>query len=289
MSKRKNNNGDLPFAGASFPEEHGYQGAGSYPFVQWVNGNRAFARLHPVLGSGGWAMPAANVLGELEWDRGELPHKNGRATDAYLAESLHVVLLAEKFRWFKVVNGRTRWLVEYEDGARGKYQVLVVVREAGEAQTTPWMLTATGLAGKALYQAFKAYRSKVLPAASSMAKKHLPLYSFWLEIAAGEPRQVGAKPNVSTITPPVLVTPDLSDPDALREYLVGSYAGQEALDRASAWFDEAQGWAKAKFRTADGRPVSEHGEILEDDEDVYGPPLDDEMPPGLIEADDAPF
>lgn len=288
MSRPKRQNGDLPFAGANFPEGHGYQGNG-YPWLQWVNGNRAFARLHPVLGSGGWAMPAANVLGGLEWDRSELPHKNGQTTDAYLADTLHVALLAEKFRWFKRTGGRIVWLPQYEDGARGKYQVLVMVREAGDAQSTPWMLTATGLAGKALYQAFKAYRSKVLPAASSMAKKHLPLYSFWLEIVAGEPRQVGVEPNVSTITPPVLVVPDLSDSEVLREYLVGSYVGQETLDRASAWFDEAQRWAEAKFRTADGRAVSEHGEILEDDEDAYGPPLDDEVPPGLMGVDDVPF
>jgi len=287
MTKQKNNDGDLPFADAQFPEEHGYQGTGSYPFIQWVNGNRAFTRLHPVLGSGGWAMPTANVLGELEWDRGELPHKNGDTTDAYLADNLHVAALAEKFRWFKVMGGRTVWLAEYEEGARGKYQVLVIVREASDAQTTPWMLTATGMAGKALYEAFRGYRSKILPAASSMAKKHLPLYSFWLKLAAGEPRQVGVEPNVSTITPPVLLVPELNDAAALRQYLVSTYVGQEILDKGSTWFDAAQQWAKAKFRTADGRAVSEHGEIL-DDGGEYGPPVDEE-PAGLIEADEIPF
>lgn len=281
---KKSQGGGLPFAGAEFPEEHGYTGSGSFPFIQWVNGNRAFSRLHHVLGSGGWAMPVSNVLGELDWERGDLPHKNGDTTDAYLAGSLHVALLAEKFRWFKVVGGRTVWLTDYEDGARGKYQVLAMVREAEEAQTTPWMLTATGMAGKALYEIFKTYRSKILPAASTLAQKHMPLYAFWIEIAAGDPRTVGVEPNVSTITPPTLVVPELNDADTLRQYLIDSFVGQDALNRGTSWFDEAQRWAKAKFRTADGRDVDENGEILDDDD----PPQDDE-PPGFMEAEDVPF
>lgn len=278
------------FADAQFPEEHGHTGLSSFPFIQWVNGNKAFKKLHPVLGSGGWAMPTANVLGELDWERGELPHKTGETTEVYFADSLRFALLAEKFRWFTRVGGRLVWLTGYEVGARGKYQVAVMVKGAEAVQSTPWMLTATGMSGKALYEAVKAYRNKILPAASSIAKRAMPLYSFWLEVNAGEPRQVGVEPNTSIITPPSLVLPDnLSDRKTLRQYLIEAYVGQGLLSKAGGWFDEAQRWAKAKFRLADGRGVTEHGEILDDGLGAYTGPPPPEEPPGMMEAEDIPF
>jgi hypothetical protein len=151
------------------------------------------------------------------------------------------------------------------------------------------MLTATGMSGKALYEAIKTYRNKILPAASSITKRAMPLYSFWLEVNAGDPRQVGVEPNTSMITPPSLVLPDnLSDRTALRAYLTESYIGQDLLSKAAKWFDPAQQWSKAKFRLADGRGVTQHGEIMEDGLGEYtGPPL--EEPPGMMEAEDIPF
>lgn len=236
------------FNNVQFPEDQAYQGESSFPFIQWVNGQKVFAKINPVLGNGGWAMQETNVLGELPWVKGDLPHKNGDSTPCYFANKLSFALLAEKFRWFVVdpQSGQTVFIDKYEPGARGKYQVLVAVKEAGDLQGEPWMLTLKGMAAKHLYDVFKMYRSKLLPFAAMIAKKRLPLYAFWCEVGAGEPLTVGTAPNTSIITPPVMKMPELGNRDAVTKFLIERFVGQQAIDLFSAWWPVAQDWAKDK-------------------------------------------
>jgi len=250
------------FDNVQFPDEQAYQGESTFPFIQWVNGQKAFAKLNPVLGSGGWAMQETNVLGELTWSKGDLPHKNGDTTPCYFASKLNFALLAEKFRWFKVdpQSGQTVFIEKYESGARGKYQVLVAVKEAGDLQSEPWMLTLKGMAAKHLYDVFKMYRGKLLPFAATIAKKRLPLYAFWCEVGAGAPVTVGTAPNTSVITPPVMQMPELSNRDAVTKFLVEHFVGQAGIDLFSAWWPIAQDWAKDK-----PKEVTEFGDVSFDE------------------------
>jgi len=250
------------FEDVEFPEEQGYQSDTTFPFIQWVNGQKAFARLHPVLGTGGWAMQETNVLGELGWDRGDLPHKNGDTTPCYFAQTLNFALIAEKFRWFltNAQTGQTEYLEKYQPGARGKYQVLVAVKEAGDLQGEPWMLTVKGMTAKYLYDAFKMYRSKLLPFAATLSKKRLPLYAFWCAISAGAPITVGTAPNTSVITPPAMIVPEMSNKEAVTGFLVEQFVGQDNITRFSMWWTLAQDWAKDKPKTETAEAPAEQSD-----------------------------
>jgi hypothetical protein len=177
------------------PEEHIRRA--TYPFVQWLNSQPALKQIHPVLAAGGFMLPTDQVGPLPKIQPVDVPHRNGSSTEAYLIPELGFAVLATRFTWFKRAAGQTVYLGEYEEGARGKLQVLALVK--GVAETEPVMLTLSGYASKSFLAALKAFRKEVLGAAKSVAGKPYPDYAFWLRVRAGSPVEVGSGSATSTV------------------------------------------------------------------------------------------
>ena len=262
---------------ANVPEGHEHQSRVSWSFFQWVNGKGELA--HPVLGKGGFAVPLDQTILELDgvgkWLHGIRPHSDGTETECYFASYLHLAVLATRRFWF---DPKDRWArpCDYFQGARGKFQSVVYVRQM-EGLERPMMLTCTGTAAKFMRNAFETYWNKVLPRAARLAKRKLPSYMFWIRIAPSEPMQPN-KNYPTTVTPPQFVGPNLKDQAEIEKFLDGNYVGDEMLAKCIEVYDEAREWASqlpGQFRK---EQVRETG---------YSP---DEPPPDYVEEEkDIPF
>ncbi len=127
------------------------------PFIQWVNGG---GDLEPRHGGGGFGMPLdqAAILGaNIPGDARAMHHKGGNKTEMIFAPVLDVAVLATRFAW--VLNKRR--ISDYEKGARGKLQVLALVRDADGHAVGPVLLTFRGYASKYFGAATKAHREAV--------------------------------------------------------------------------------------------------------------------------------
>lgn len=240
---------------------------------QWWNGQKAFGRVHPVLGAGGWAMPAEQLMYVTDqvpqgWTPGELPHKDGNSTPAFLTPEIAVAIIASRFSW--VMRGARGPVVvpEYVDGAKGKVQALVAVR--GLASATPVMITASGMSGRAFGQVLRAFRQQILAPATALAKRPFPLYAFWMPVRAGAAMNVGQTGKQSPITPPVPAWDQeaLMDADKRREILRSLFVGQAVIDLCAGAWQDAQDWAEAVKQQ---QPAEPNGQ----DEQELPPPDDD--------------
>ena len=265
-----------------------------YPFIQWITGQPALKRLHPVLGSGGFGMPveqfvAASADGAIPdfFTSGPIQHKSGNETDAYLTDQLSVAVLAYRFAWAtRTAGGQPQISAEYTKGARGKLQVLVLVK--GFDTLSPVMLTFSGEGSRRFYEMLKAFRQSVITQASAIRKqkdksfKGFPLYTFWMLVKAGARVEVGQPGATSFITPPVAAwdSEGLKDTAKRADILRGLFVGKGVLAKADALYNEAQSWAKAWKDTIAGgnRPDTEaNGDAPLSDDDV--PPAPDEEIP----------
>lgn len=236
-----------PWDQVTIPAEHATAGR-VYPFAQWWNGQKAFQRMHPVLGLGGWAIPVEQIAGlmsgDLAWSAGELPHRDGTSTPAYLVPELYLAVLATRFSWvIREARGVTV-LSEYQPGARGKLQALCAVR--GLDLPMPLMATLSGLAGQHFSQTLRAFRQQIIAPASGLARRAFPLYAFWMPVKAGPVVQVGPAGKQSPITPP---SPGwdqagLKNPEQRAAMLRALFVGQKVIDFCAGQWDEAQQWAQ---------------------------------------------
>ena len=237
-----------PWENVEIPAAHAIQGR-TYPFAQWWNGQKAFQRVHPVLGSGGWAIPVeqlAGIVDTVPWTASELPHKDGSSTEAYLAPELYLAVLATRFAW--VMRGQRGLVVlpEYVEGAKGKTQALCAVR--GLTLTVPLMVTLSGMASRHFGQVLRAFRQQIIAPATSVARKAFPMYAFWMPVKAGPSVNVGQNGKQSPITPPIAGwdPEQLKDPARRRDILRSLFVGQDVIDFCATHWDESQRWAEAQ-------------------------------------------
>jgi hypothetical protein len=265
-----------------------------YPFIQWITGQPALKRLHPVLGTGGFGMPveqfvAASAEGVIPdfFTSGPIQHRSGNETDAYLTNGLSVAVLAYRFGWtIRTPGGQQQLSAEYVKGARGKLQVLVLVK--GFDTLGPVMLTFRGEGSRRFYDLLKAFRQSVIAQAGALRKqkdrgfKGFPLYAFWMPVKAGARVEVGQPGATSWVTPPVAAWDGegLKDTAKRTDILRGLFVGKDVLAKADALYDEAQTWAKAWKDTiaAGNRPDTEANGDEPPAPDDDSPTPDEEIP-----------
>lgn len=235
----------MGFMDDEFRPDQAYAGTPSYPLLQWVHGDPRMAAAGGVLHKGGFAIPKDRLDGqELAMPEGELVHGGGRSTPCYFAQELSLAILAERFNWEMRVDGQTEPLDEYQPGAHGRYRALVVVKELGHAQQTPFMLTLRGTASRDFMAIVKQYREKVLAPAGRLKGQPLPHYAFYITVKAGDFETVGQSGRESTVTLPVADIPEpAADREGLLAQLNACYIGPEARARCEGWHSEAMTWA----------------------------------------------
>jgi hypothetical protein len=166
-------------------------------------------------------------------------------------------VLTTRFTWFKRAGGQAVYLDNYEDGARGKLQVLALVK--GVSETEPVMATLSGYASKHFLDALKAFRKEVLGAAKAVAGRAYPDYAFWMRVRAGAPVEVGSGSATSTVTPPAPAwdAEALKDAGQRRAALSALAVPGEVWQAAQAHWDEAQAWAESWQREREATPPVE--------------------------------
>lgn len=247
MAKDKNS---MPWDGHDIPEEHADEDL-SFPFIQWVHGTPAMKQVHPVLGTGGFAMPttqfgAASATGEVPdfFTQGTLVHHNGDETPAFLAHSLSIAVIGTRFCWVGTHLGRSAMSSTYFDNARGKRQILCLVK--GVDTIGPVMITIRGTSSGDLGTIIRDFRQQIVAPAQAIGKRKFPLYAFWMTITAG-PRQERGESKKSFITPPVpgWDRDKLGDLDSRRDVLRNLYVGSEVIEQAKGLWQTGQDWMKA--------------------------------------------
>lgn len=163
----------------------------------------------------------------------------------FSAPELRIAVIAWRSQWYTQEEQKKPkvWLAHYEPGAR-KHTDFLCFAEGIEA---PMMLSADGMnKEKPLSDLLKSYRSGLLTQASRIARKALPLWTFWLPIrnkltADGKTHYIEAtdssgKSYGSVVTPPTLYLPE----DAMESCFVGEdilRKGAEVAREYANWVD----------------------------------------------------
>jgi len=150
-----------------------------------------------------------------------------------------------------LLDGQQQLSATYAKGARGKLQVLALVK--GFDTSGPVMLTFSGEGSRRFLDILQAFRQSVIAQAGALRKrqdkgfKGFPLYAFWLPVKAGERVEVGKPVAASFITPPVAAWDGegLKDTAKRADILRGLFVGKALLEHCEALYDEAAAWAQA--------------------------------------------
>lgn len=224
------------------------------PYVQWFNGQgKAFAKLNPVIASGGWELPYdvwGTYLGNSQ-EIIEVPHGNGTTVNAYLFPCLHIATINTRFTWQRYENGQTTYSQEYTPGATGRLNVFALVKELGNF---PVMLTLKGMVGKAFGNIRKQHLNTVIKAASMIGRaRGYPQYMFWMPVIAGPSEMVGKEGQQSAITPPVAAWDinGLNDKGQIAKTLVDLFIGDELRNLVNdELYEQSVTW-KAQYEKDD--------------------------------------
>lgn len=177
----------------------------------------------------------------------------------FSAVELRIAIIGWRSQWYTQEDPKKPkiWITGYQQGAK-KHTDFLCFAEGIEA---PMMLSADGMnKEKPLSDIVKAYRAGLLTQASRIAKRGLPLWTFWLPIknktngdgktAYVEATDSSGKGYGSYVTPPTLYLPD----DAMESCFVGEEILRKGADVARDFAE----WFSAK-RTA---PDVIEGEVL---------------------------
>jgi len=107
----------------------------------------------------------------------------------YSAPFLRIAFVAWRSQWYKQdESGPKQWLSDYEAGAKKQVEYIVLA----EGCDDPLILTLPKFTkAKPIQDIVKEYRDGLLRQASRVAKRGLPLWSFWVPIQG---KQSGGKP-----------------------------------------------------------------------------------------------
>lgn len=165
----------------------------------------------------------------------------------FSAPELRIAVIAWRSQWYTQEDQKKpkMWLAHYEQGAK-KHTDFLCFAEGIEA---PMILSADGMnKEKPLSEIVKTYRGELLTQASRIARKALPLWTFWLPIANrrtvdGKTQYIEAtdgsgKSYGSVVTPPALYLPE----DAMESCFVGEDILRRGADVARQYAD----WVGAK-------------------------------------------
>lgn len=163
----------------------------------------------------------------------------------FSAPALRIAVIGWRSQWYtQQEQGKPKiWIQGYEQGAKKHTDFLCFAEGIDE----PMVLSADGMnKEKPLSEIVKSYRGGLLTQASRVAKRALPLWTFWLPIkgkvtADGKPAYIEAQDSQgksygSIVTPPALYLPD----DAMESCFVGETILRRGADVArdfASWFD----------------------------------------------------
>jgi hypothetical protein len=171
--------------------------------------------------------------------------------DGYSTPKLQIAIIGFRSQWFVPDEDRTKppkeWLLGYQEGIGAKkiteYLCLV------EGINDPIVLSMSGKnKGQPMWDIFKAYQNGLLKQGSRIAKRQLPVWSFWLPIAnkrtpEGKTFYEDAKDGAgntygSVVTPPALYLPD-NPLDTL-------YVGADIIRLGASIHNDFSEWFKVK-------------------------------------------
>lgn len=165
----------------------------------------------------------------------------------YSAPALKIAVVGWRSQWYtQAAQDKPKmWIAGYEPGAKKHTDFLCFAEGIDE----PMILSADGLnKEKPLAEIVKSYRAGLLTQASRVAKRALPLWTFWLPIANRrtadgktayiEAQDSQGKSYGSVVTPPALYLPD----DAMDSCFVGETILRRGADVAREYAD----WFNAK-------------------------------------------
>jgi len=194
---------------------------------------------------------------------------------AYETPQLRVALIGQRQTPFTnetdaAGQRRRHYVPKWQPGAQIYNEWLCFV----EGLDYPCVLCSKGLTGKALAGVLKAYRAGVLKPAERIARRNLPLWSFWMPIAGmtdkGKPVYADTGFG-SFVTPPELKLPDLAEAK-LTEAL---FVGPDLLVLGVDVRNEYDAWLKEKRVDVEGETAANGA-----------PALDELPPPELTEGYD---
>jgi hypothetical protein len=209
----------------------------------------------------------------------------------YAAERLCILVIRQRLQWYidhPLPNGqrRTEWLTKYQDGARGRTDILCLA----EGIDGPVVLSVKGTTGRALSQkpgkehpggVIPQFQRAVIDLAGRKFRRTLPLYAFWLPIStkrdgkgsiAYEDTGYG-----SFVTPPALALPSEAAGESLLDML---YPGDELVQQAAEIWRQHEAWSRELRGNAPAEP------------DADAAPMTDETPrnvPQALTDDDLPY
>lgn len=168
----------------------------------------------------------------------------------YYAKRLSVAVIATRTQPFfpeTDASGKKhmRWLTQWESGAQLYTEWLCFAEGLGNY---PVILYSKGLTGKALADALRTFRAKVLKPAERIAGRRLPSWTFWMPIATLVNEKGGVvysdTGHGSVVTPPALYLPGgnevaILDALAVDETLLA--LGVSVREEYAAWHSEKRG------------------------------------------------
>jgi hypothetical protein len=246
----------------------------TYPYIQYVKGNPKEKRVGGVPWHGGWFIQGEQI-GEdalAGWEKGDLIHADGSATDGFFSRDITVALIHQRRRWLVGQNGDvTSFPWDQYDEAKetgrptGQQHVLVLVK--GLEERGPFALTLKGSTSASFSGSKRSegvlgrFNRLVIRAANILNQKRRstakwPFRAFWLTLGPerndkGEPifTEVGTKPNSSIVTLPMaLGLHEKMTPEEIHSLFVG----RDLLQELNQWYADTDEWA---HRWDESQPV----------------------------------
>lgn len=209
-----------------------------YPTIQWSHN------------PGGWLLPcdrAEEFDVTLPWERRTV-RLGSNEVPCYYSASAEVAILAQVKRWFVTdEDGRLRYLEHYEQGARSKSHVMVLVKDA---PAVPFVLSFKGMTSADI-------GGQLGKLTSAMKRGNVlrPLYFFWLKLSAGPAQRL----KQGAVVAPALVDLPGKDDD-LVEWLKARFTGADFVADVEAVFgDEIREFAQSLQRTTDNSDEAPNG------------------------------
>lgn len=239
------------------------------PTLQWRRGD--LTSKEKALKLGCWELPADQfeaILGGSQ-EPVDVLHAGGVVVSAYIFETLHLLVLAWKKRWYVLEDEKIRYLTGYEEGAKSKLQYWALVKELGNQ---PAMVSVSGMSAKYLSEASFSFQQKVLRPAGQMAKRAFGQHHFWMPLASQGKKDTKQG---QYITPPGLALKEVN-----QEIIKSLFVGREVGELAESMIGEARRWAKETFQqtqgqqVGNGRPVPEQPPVWHGDEEFEEQPVD---------------
>lgn len=207
----------------------------------------------------------------------------------YCAAALKIAIIGSRAQWFlpgKERDDSPTWILDYQEGAKKLTEYLCFVEGLDDV-----MVLAVSGKYKAgpFHDIVQAYRFGLLKQASRIAKRQLPLWSFWLPIANqrtadGKVQYIDAQDGEgksfgSSVTPPALYLP--------KDALDNCWAGMDMIRRGAAVWNDMAEWIKTKRMP----PNTVEGEVVLS---LPAPQARPALPPGRnvpqpISDEDLPF